>query len=91
MSAKLLVDASNYSNRRKNDSFESGLEKIQKESRLSKAEPKQCRYQSLPSDTLLATRRLMDNRSGGEEQSRSGSRCNQRSDVNLAERGAFGG
>lgn len=29
MSAKLLVYASNYSNRRKNDSFESGLEKIQ--------------------------------------------------------------
>lgn len=40
MSAKLLVDASNYSNRRKNDSFESGLEKIQKESRLNKPEVK---------------------------------------------------
>lgn len=40
MSAKLLVDASNYSNRRKNDSFESGLEKIQKERRLNKPEVK---------------------------------------------------
>lgn len=34
MSAKLLVYASNYSNRRKNDSFETGLVKIQKEIRL---------------------------------------------------------
>lgn len=58
---------------------------------ISTHQPKQCHYQHLPSDTLLATRRLMDNRNGGEEQSRSGSRCNRRSDVNLAERRAFGG